>query len=97
MAARLDYLRLAVEAEDSASGLDDMEIAASYRRLAASYAALAEFQNDIADLLFRTPTLITQRHRIDLASARKRSSSKLDQARTQPEIGGLSPTRFAGG
>ena len=71
MAVRLDYLRLAVEAEDSASGLDDMEIASSYRRLAASYAALAELQHGIPDLLFRTPPLIMQQHRIDLASARQ--------------------------
>jgi hypothetical protein len=52
MAVQLDYSRLAAEAEDSASGLDDLEITASYRRLAASYAALAEFQKDIAALLF---------------------------------------------
>ena len=76
MAVQLDYLRLAVEAEDSASGLDDVEIAESYRRLAASYATLAEFQNDISDLLFRTPTLITQRHRIDLPSARQNFQEK---------------------
>jgi hypothetical protein len=78
MAVQLDYSRLAVEAEDSASGLDDLEIAASYRRLAASYAALAEFQKDIADRLFRTP--ITQRHRIDLASARPNSQEEQQQA-----------------
>jgi hypothetical protein len=56
MAVHLDYLRLAVEAEGSAAGLDDMDIPSNYRRLATSYAALAEFQNDIADLLSRMPT-----------------------------------------
>jgi hypothetical protein len=43
-----DYLSLASEAEDFAAWTPNLELAASYRRLAGSYHALAHFRAQIA-------------------------------------------------
>jgi hypothetical protein len=51
MANVRDYLTLASEAEDLAAWTPDLELAASYHRLADSYQRLARFNDQLSALL----------------------------------------------
>jgi len=51
MPAYQDYLDLASDAQDFAAWTPDSELAATYRRLAGSYYALARFHNQISPVL----------------------------------------------
>ena len=68
MSEHVDYLQLASEVEDAALSAHDPEVAASYRRLAASYAALAEFHKQVTSLLVPTETLVGHPQKTEGAS-----------------------------